>query len=154
MHHLMTLYFAAGYFRSSRPRAHTGMLASGWDWVRKHLVHGTARSLSIDWAGDPTPGSPQYSNARDTNAYFLILGAIPRLVSLGIVDRGESSSIVKALLTHIGSNLVSEPGHTPCVRPHEGPPEIVRNLLPMFEQSVAWKGHLMAEIILAQDNAA
>jgi hypothetical protein len=49
---------------------------------------------------------------------------------------------------------MSEPGRTPCVTPHEGPPEIVRNILPMFEQSVAWKGCLMAEVILAQDKNA
>jgi hypothetical protein len=155
-HHLMTLYFSAGYFSFSRVRAETGMLASGWNWIRKRLVQGTDHSLSIDWAQDQdaAPRSPQNSNVRDTNAYFLILGAIPRLASLGIVDRGESSTIAKALLAHIASNLTSEPGRTPCVTPHEGPPEIVRNILPMFEQSVAWKGSLMAEAVLAQDQDA
>lgn len=154
MHHLMTLYFAAGYFSSPWARAETGMLASGWGWIRKRLVQGEDRSLSIDWAADPVPKFPQYSNARDTNAYFLILGAIPRLASLGIVDRGESSTIAEGLLAHIDSNLTSKPGSMPCITPHEGPPEIVRNILPMFEQSVSWKGRLMAEIILAQGKAA
>jgi hypothetical protein len=152
-HHLMTLYFAAGYFSSSRTSAETDMLASGWGWIRKRLVHGSDHRMSINWVGDPAPRSPQYSNARDTNAYFLILGAIPRLASLGIVDKDESSTIAEALLSHIDSNLTSEPGHAPCVTPREGPPEIARNILPMFEQSVAWKGRLMADVILAQCKA-
>lgn len=149
-HHLMTLYFAAGYFSSSQASAEKEMLASGWSWIRKRLVPGRDRRMSIDWAEDPAPRSPQNSNARDTNAYFLVLGAIPRLVSLGVVERGEAGTIADALLAHIGSNLTPEPGRTPCVTPHEGPPEIVTNILPMFEQSVAWKGRLLAEITLAQ----
>jgi hypothetical protein len=154
MHHLMTLYFAAGYFSACAVRDETGMVASGWSWVRRRLVQGRDRSLFIDWADDAAPRSPRSSNARDTNAYFLILGVIPHLASLGVVDRDESRIIAEALLAHIDSNLMSEPGRTPCVTPHEGAPEIVRNFLPMFEQSVAWKGRLMAEIILAQDKAA
>jgi hypothetical protein len=39
------------------------------------------------------------------------------------------------------------------VTPYEGPAEIVRNILPMFEQSVAWKGSLLTEIMLAQGTA-
>ena len=129
------------------------MLGSAWSWIRTRLIAGRDRSLSIDWTEDPAPRSPQSSNAGDTNAYFLILGAIPRLTSVGIVDRDEATTIADGLLAHIGSNLTSEPGRTPCVTPHEGPPEIVDNILPMFEQSVAWKGSLMAEVILAQHEA-
>jgi hypothetical protein len=129
------------------------MLASGWSWIRKRLVHGKDHSLSIDWAEDAAPRFPKNSNARDTNAYFLILGAIPRLASLGIVDRRESSTVVEALLVHMDSNLTSDPGRTPCVTPYEGSPKIARNIGPVCEQSVAWKGSLMAEIILAQHEA-
>lgn len=155
-HHLMTLHFAAGYFSSAGPTsASTGtrVLSSGWSWIRKRLVYGTDRSMSIDWSDDYTPRSPKSSNARDTNAYFLILGALPRLASLGIVDSGEARTIAEALLAHLVSNLAAESGHTPCVIPHESSPEIAPNLLPMFEQSVAWKGSLMAETILARHEA-
>ena len=153
-HHLMTLYFATGYLSSSGARAEIGMLASGWGWITKRLVRAGDRSLSIDWALDPTARSPRFSNARDTNAYFLMLGAIPRLTSLGIIEKSESGAIVRALLAHIDSKLMSEPDRTPCITPLEGPPELVRNILPMFEQSVAWKGRLMADIILAEDAIA
>jgi len=154
MHHLMTLYFAAGYFAFSRADSGRGMLASAWNWIRMRLVPGRDYGLSIDWADEPAPRSPQASNARDTNAYFLMLGALPRLASLGIVDQDESGTIAEALLSHIGSNLMSAPGRFPCVTPHEAPPELVSNFLPMFEQSVAWKGSLMADVILAQHDAA
>jgi len=150
MHHLMTLYFAAGYFLSLGTRAEAGMLKSGWGWISKRLVHGKHGGLCIDWSADPAPGSPRFANARDTNAYFLILGAMPSLAALGIVERGESETIAGAVLAHIDSNLMSETNRPPCIIPYEGPPEIIRNILPMFEQSVAWKGRLMAEIILAQ----
>jgi hypothetical protein len=75
---------------------------------------------------------------------------IPRLSTLGIVDSEETNSVVDRLLTHVSCRLMAEPGKIPCITPCEGPPEIVRNLLPMFEQSVAWKGCLMSEIILAR----
>lgn len=147
-HHAMTLYFAAGHVSSSATAAGRRMLASGWTWIKNRLVHGKHDSLAIDWAIDPMPTSPQYSNVRDTNAYFLILGAIPRLTLLGILDRTESGAIADAILAHVGSTLISELGHAPCVRPCEGSPEVVRNVLPMFEQSVAWKGRLAADAIL------
>ena len=147
MHHLMTLYFSTGFFLSSRRRAETGMLASGWAWIKKQLVRGQPGGLCINWEVDPAPQSPRFSNSRDTNAYFLMLATIPRLADLGIVDKDESGHIAKEILLHIGSNLMSEAGCTPCVIPHEGPPEILRNILPMFEQSVAWKGCLLSEMI-------
>jgi hypothetical protein len=153
-HHLMTLYFATGYLSSSGTTVGRSMLASGWDWIRRHLVYGEDHSLAIDWALDPAPTSPQYSNSRDTNAYFLILGAIPGLASLGIVDQTESKVLEEALLAHVSLTLTSEPGRMPCVMPYEGPPEVVRNVLPMFEQSVAWKGRLAAGVILAREKDA
>jgi hypothetical protein len=153
-HHLMALYFATGYFSSSGTTAATTMLASGWGWIRKRLVHAEDHGLAIDWTVDPAPQSPRYSNSRDTNAYFLILGAIPGLTSLGIVDKTESGAVAEALLAHVGSALISNPGRMPCIVPCEGPVEVVRNVLPMFEQSVAWKGRLMVEVILAVDQHA
>jgi hypothetical protein len=153
MHHLTTLYFASGYAAFSKPEAAREMLASGWDWIRKRLVDGGDGTSSIDWTGEPIPRSPQYSNARDTNAYFLILGALPQLVLLGVVDAGESLATTKALLTHVDANLMSAAESTPCVIPYEGPLEIGRNILPMFEQSVAWKGQLMADVILGDYEA-
>ncbi len=148
-HHAMTLYFAAGYVSSSTTAAGTRMLASGWTWIRDRLVYGEDHSLAVDWATDPPLESPHYSNARDTNAYFLILGTMPRLTALGILGQAEYSGLAEGLLAHIDSTLIAEPGRTPCIAPCEGPPEVVRNVLPMFEQSVAWKGRLAAEVILA-----
>jgi len=150
-HHLMTLYFATGYFVASGAGAATGMLAAGWGWIRKRLVDGGDRSVCIDWAADPAPRSPCFSNARDTNAYFLILGALPRLAALGIVGRDEVGAIAEGLLAHIAAQLMAEPACKPCITPCEGPPKIVRNILPMFEQSVAWKGRLMADVILLRE---
>ena len=148
-HHAMTLYFAAGYVSSFPTAAGTRMLASGWTWIRDRLVYGRDRSLAVDWTADPPLDSPHYSNARDTNAYFLILGTIPRLALLGILDKAECGALAAALLAHVNSTLIAAPGHAPCIAPCEGPPEVVRNILPMFEQSVAWKGRLAAEVILA-----
>jgi hypothetical protein len=146
-HHLMTLYFAAQYFSSTTARADAGMLTPGWRWIEKRLVRGADDSVSIDWSEDPAPTSPQFSNARDANAYFLILGVLPLLAALRTMDRDESDAISQGLMAHIDSRLISR-GQTPCVIPYEGPIETVRNILPMFEQSVAWKGRLMANIFL------
>jgi hypothetical protein len=148
-HHAMTLYFAAGYVSSFPTTAGAQVVASGWAWIRKRLVSEKGHSAAIDWTIDPVPGAPQYSNARDTNAYFLILGTLPHLTLLGILDEAECNALAQALLAHIGSALMTEPGQAPCVAPCEGPREVVRNVLPMFEQSVAWKGRLAAEVILA-----
>ena len=145
-HHLMTLYFAAQYFSSTTARANAGMLTTGWRWVEKRLVRGTDASVSIDWSEDPAPTSPQFSNTRDANAYFLILGVLPLLAALRIVDRDEFDAIAQGLMAHIDSRLISRV-QTPCVVPYEGPIETVKNILPMFEQSVAWKGRLMANIL-------
>jgi hypothetical protein len=145
----MTLYFAAGYVSSSTTAAGTRMLASAWTWIRNRLVYGEDRSVAVDWATDPPLESPHYSNARDTNAYFLILGTMPRLTVLGILDEAECRGLAEGLLAHIDTTLIAEPGRAPCITPCEGPPEVVRNVLPMFEQSVAWKGRLAAEVILA-----
>jgi hypothetical protein len=145
-HHLMTLYFAAQYFSSTTARADAGMLTAGWRWIEKRLVRGADASVSIDWSEDPAPTSPQFSNARDANAYFLILGVLPLLAALRIMDRDESDAIAQGLMAHIDSRLISR-DQTPCIVPYEGPIETVRNILPMFEQSVAWKGRLMANIL-------
>jgi hypothetical protein len=153
MHHLMTLHFATGYFLSSGNRSHIEMLLRAWGWIMKCLVEDENGGLSIDWRTDPVPERPRFSNARDTNAYFLLLALIPRLSTLGIVDNDEKNSLADQLLTHVSCRLMAGRGKTPCITPCEGPPEIVRNLLPMFEQSVAWKGCLMSEIIMARSKA-
>jgi hypothetical protein len=147
MHHALTLHFAAGYAVLSGDASGAGLVASGWGWLRGRLVPAAGRSLSIDWSGDPVPTSPRCSNARDTNAYFLVLGTLPRLRALGIVGEAESAALGDGLLAHVAATLVAEPGRIPCVAPHEGPAGIVGNLLPMFEQSVAWKGRLMAALV-------
>ena len=72
---------------------------------------------------------------------------MPRLVSLGIVDQDESLTTTKALLAHVDANLMAAPGSTPCIAVSQGPLEVGRNILPMFEQSVAWKGRLMIDVI-------
>jgi hypothetical protein len=148
-HHLMTLYFAAQYFSSAGERADTGPLAAGWRWIKKRLVRSADGGVSIDWSGDPVPTTPRYTNGRDVNAYFLILGVMPLLADAAVVDSDESGAIARGLMAHIESHLVS-PGHTPCVVPYDAPVEIARNILPMFEQSVAWKGRLMADVISPQ----
>jgi hypothetical protein len=147
MHHTLTLYYAAGYASSSPASAGTSMIASAWGWIVERLVEEGDGVMSIDWVGDPVPTSPQAVNARDTNAYFLILGTLPRLVALGIVDRAKARSVTDGLLAHVEADLSSPAGGVPCVKPHEGPAGIVRNILPMFEQSVAWKGRLMADLV-------
>jgi len=68
---------------------------------------------------------------------------------VAVMKRTESRVLAEALLAHIGSTLTLEPGNAPCIMPCEGPPEVVRNVLPMFEQSVAWKGRLAADVISA-----
>jgi hypothetical protein len=145
-HHLMTLYFAAQYFSSTTGRGDAGMLTAGWRWTEKRLVRAADASVSIDWSGDQAPTSPLFSNARDVNAYFLILGVLPLLTALEIVDRDQSNAIAQGLMAHIDSRLLSR-GQTPCVVPYEGPIETIRNILPMFEQSVAWKGRLLTNIL-------
>jgi hypothetical protein len=143
MHHLMTLYYLAGSESTSgSSRAANGVLTSGWSWIRKRLIKNGDRGLSIDWRGDPAHG-----NTRDTNAYFLIFGMMPHLVSTGILSGDESTSLTTALLMHIELNLLG--AATPCIRPYEGPREIVQNILPMFEQSTAWKGRLMSGALSA-----
>lgn len=154
MHHLMTLYFASGAVWSPGDRTASRMLGPAWRWIAQRLRPGPDGGLRIDWAAEAAPESAQFSNARDTNAYFLILGAIPRLVALGIVGRGEATSVADGLLAHIERHLMAERGRAPSVVPSEGPLEIVRNILPMFEQSVAWKGSLLANIILAHGTAS
>ena len=153
-HHLMTLYSAAGFLASSGFPTDAQMLASGWHWVKERLVPDGQGCLIIDWSGDPAPRSPQYSNTRDTNAYFLLVGTLPLLASVGIVAQGEARAVAEALLAHVDTNLMSERGHVPCVKPYEGPNDVVRNILPMFEQSVAWKGRLLTEFVLARSGAA
>jgi hypothetical protein len=153
-HHLMTLYFAAGFFAFSGFPTDAPMLASGWRWVKERLVPDEQGSLFIDWTGDPAPRSPQYSNTRDTNAYFLLVGTLARLASVGVVDQGEAGAVADGLLAHVGTNLMSEGGDVPCVKPYEGPHDVVRNILPMFEQSVAWKGRLLTDFVLARSSTA
>ncbi len=148
MHHLMTLYFAAGYWASGKAVGDTAPLASAWAWIRKRLLPGPEGTLGIDWTEEPVPAAPQGCNARDTNAYFLVLGVLPRLSAVGVIDREASRRIADALVAHVRDNLVAEPGRCPCIAPSEGPREVVRNILPMFEQSVAWKGHLLVETML------
>lgn len=154
MHHLMTLHFAAGYFATSQCRTDIGMLESAWNWIRKHLVRDTSGGLAFDWAPDVPPEWPVYSNSLDTNAYFLLIGTIPQLVTLDIATRNEAGSIADGVLAHVAAHLLPAHARPPCITPYEGPRELVRNILPMFEQSVAWKGCLLARYVLARDQGA
>ncbi len=147
-HHLMTFFFAAQYCASAAVPTDPRMLEAGWRWIVQRLVRVADGSVSIDWSSDQSPTSPRFSNARDTNAYFLILGMLPALAVVGVIAPDESAAVAHGLMAHVDSRLMSSsPGHSTCVVPYEGPVEIVSNILPMFEQSVAWKGSLMANAI-------
>ena len=148
MHHLMTLYFASGYFVFSSAGASVGMLADAWRWVTDRLQDDGNGGLAIDWSGERVPRFARSSNARDTNAYFLAAGAVPRLASLGVIDGAEAELLTEGLFRHIVTSLLGNSDHVPCVAPCEGPPAITAKILPMFEQSVAWKGSLMAGLVL------
>ena len=147
MHHLMTFYFAARHAASSSAGAKLSVLESAWRWTRERLIKGADGSISIDWSADPVLHAPQGSNARDTNAYFLILGTLPLLSALGLISVDESTAFQSGLSAHVEAKLMSRNGRAPCVTPAEGPPDIVRNILPMVEQSAAWKGRLLADVI-------
>ena len=81
------------------------------------------------------------------DAYFLILGTLPLLSALGLISVGDVSSIQGGLSAHVEAKLMSRNGRAPCVAPTEGPPDIVRNILPMVEQSAAWKCRLLADVV-------
>lgn len=145
MHHVMTLYFLVKYTLLSKDRSCFNAISRGWDWISTHLVNNKG-SLAIDWDWEPIPTYPRYCNFRDTNTYFWILGLLPRLYDLGTIHREQGIKIANGLINHIESNLLREEGKIPCIAPHEGPPQILRNILPMFDQGVAWKGCFLAEI--------
>jgi hypothetical protein len=106
MHHALTLHFAAVYAVSSGDASGADLVASGRGWLRGRLVPAAGRSLSIDWSGDPVPTSPRCSDARDTNAYFLVLGTLPRLLAW-------TGRLMAALVTGSGRRTS---GGRPCVR--------------------------------------
>lgn len=151
MHQVMTLYFVAKYFLLSQEYEHIEIISRGWEWIKKHLINNNERGMAIDWSWEPVLVHPRYCNFRDTNTYFWILALLPILKNLGIIKEDESAKIVNGLLLHISDNLLEEEGKFPCIIPHEGPPEVLRNIFPMFDQGVAWKGNFLAEIIRGED---
>ncbi|MFC1866765.1 hypothetical protein ACFL0H_01315 [Thermodesulfobacteriota bacterium] len=149
IHHIMTLYFIAKYLKLSNSNKNIVVVSRGWKWIKRHFKK-TDKGLAIDWSWEDIPMTPTYCNFRDTNCYFYILGLVPYLEELGVISKYEATSIINGILKHIGNNLLYEGGGMPCIVPNEGPPEVIRNILPMFEQGVALKGHFMTEIIKKQ----
>lgn len=147
MHQAMTLYFVVKYLSLSPNHKHLEVISRGWEWINRHFINNNEEGLAIDWSWEPVPTFPRYCNFRDTNTYFWILGLLPNLENLGVVNKDESAKTIEGLLRHINDNLLEEEGEIPGIVPHEGPPEILRNILPMFDQGVAWKGSFLAEII-------
>lgn len=148
MHQAMTIYFFLKYIILSNNRKYIGIIARGWEWLEKHFINNHEKGLTINWDSEPVPAYPRYCNFRDTNTYFLILALLPNLVSCEIITNDKSVSIINSILRHINNNLLQIDGKIPCIIPHEGPPEILRNILPMFDQGVAWKGNFLADVVM------
>lgn len=146
MHQAMTLYFLAKYFSLAQNHKEALIVSRGWRWIKEHFINGE-KGLAIDWSWEPVPALPEYCNFRDTNSYFWILGLLPSLESLGVINKDESTTVADGIINYINNNLLEKDGKVPCVIPHEGPPEVLRNILPMFEQGVAWKGSFLADVI-------
>lgn len=146
VHHCMVCYYLTKYYSFSQNKRIREGIEKGWSWVYKHLIGNG--ELCIDWDWEPVANSPRYSNFRDTNSYFVILGMIPYLYRCRIVGP-DIFVIAERLLKHIRDNLLAAEAVNPCIVPHEGPSHILRNILPCVEESSAWKGFLLSDFILA-----
>ena len=119
----------------------------GWNWIYKHLIKKHDEKIQIDWDWEPASYTPRSSNFRDTNSYFVILSMLPYLTHSHVVGE-EAFQIAEGLLAHIKDQLLRAEGFFPCIVPHEGPKEILRNIFPCVEESVAWKGALLSDLVL------
>ncbi len=147
LHHVMTLYFVTRYFEISPNKKYIETVYHGWDWLKNH-INICGEEMVIDWSFESVPASPCYCNLRDTNTYFWIMALLPHLNKMNVITKSESDELVNGITKHIKHNLMSMEGEPPCIVPHEGPPEILRNILPMFDQGVAWKGAFLADLIM------
>jgi len=146
LHHVMTLYFITRYFETSLQKKYIKTVTLGWDWVKNHMII-NGDEMVIDWSYESVPTSPCYCNLRDTNTYFWIMALLPHLKKMSVITKSESDEFIYGITNHIERGLMSGVEEKPCIVPHEGPTEILRNILPMFDQGVAWKGAYLAEII-------
>jgi hypothetical protein len=144
MHHLMTLYYVAAYSHLDGSNAAREALCLGWEWINRRLLRRENGSTAIVWSRESVE---QFPNARDTNSYFLLVGALPHLASLEIVGPGEAEDLSESLLAHVNIRLLDGNGKAPCIRPYEASDETGPNVPPMFEQTVAWKARLMAGLV-------
>lgn len=147
LHQIMTLYFVTRYYEISPQKKYIETVYQGWDWVKKHIIF-NGDEMIIDWSYESVPTSPRYCNLRDTNTYFWIMALLPHLIKMNVITKSESDEFVSGITNHIDRNLMRGIGEKPCIVSNEGPTEILRNILPMFDQGVAWKGAFLSELIL------
>jgi len=145
MHHCLVLYYLGKTAAMRQHRRLVDGVRLGWSFVRENLEPVGQDELRCRWSWEKRPWGPRYCNYSDTNTYFLILACLPVMRELGIVDQLEADRVGQGVVNHISRALLNEEGRHPSIRPAEGPVETIRCILPMVEQSVAWKGSLLAD---------
>ena len=151
VHHCLTLYYLVKSIALREPtNSCMQAITRGWAWIHKHLIKTKEGGLRFDFNWEPTPTGFRYCNFRDTSTYFLILAMLPFLANVGIIEK-DYHNIALDLLTHIESNLLESEGIYPSIKPYEGPREIIGFILPRVGEASAWKGALLAEFILEQN---
>jgi len=146
VHHCLVLYYA---LKSTHiAQADEGSLSfsrKGWLWVKEHLVKEDGNALRFDFSWEPAPSVFRYGNFCDTSTYFLILASLPYLYQLGLEP--EAPSICRDLLLHIERHLLQDQSCLTTIKPYEGPPSVLRWILPRVGEASAWKAALLAGLI-------
>lgn len=154
VHHCLVLFYFAKcigmYHQHSSISEQT--LKKGWNWIRDHLVEYRDGIVRFDFDWEPIPTGFRYANFRDTSTYFLILAMTPILTRLNVVNEEDGRHICDGILLHIEDRLLQSARSPTCIKPYEGPDEVLKWILPRVGEASAWKGALLAEYMLCQNS--
>lgn len=148
VHHCYILYFLLKRKLLCKTNDSDGHLIAGWNWLKGHMIR-DGDGLAVDFSWEPVPHGPRYCNFRDTTTYFLVISIALMFKKLSMIKEEESHGLIDGLLKHIEKDLLlGQQEHFPCIKPYEGPWEIIQNIFPRAAESVAWKGALLADLVL------
>jgi hypothetical protein len=151
VHHCLVLYYLAKASSLREPSSSVRKaINAGWEWICSHVVDANGSGFRFDFDWEPVPSFPRYCNFRDTSTYFLILASLPHLADLAI-EGPEYNAFSSGICAHIESALLEQKGSHPAIRAYEGTSEELRFILPRVGEATAWKGALLADIVLRND---
>lgn len=154
VHHCLVLFYFAKC--TGMHHQHSSFskqsLKKGWNWIQEHLVEYEDGKVRFDFDWEPIPTGFRHANFRDTSTYFLILAMLPTLTRFDVVSEEDCRRICNGMLLHIESCLLQDTTFPTCIKPYEGPDEVLKWILPRVGEASAWKGALLAEYMLVQNS--